>query len=83
MCVSVCLPLRLVITSGVMWRDMNSIWLVKKFYRFCMVAIVGIVSRCSLAIEVHHRKQPTKRKLALIKPLLHCYTQLKQLYISN
>ena len=48
-----------------------------------MVAIVGIVSRCSLTIKVHRRKQPNKRKLALYKPLLHFYSQLKQLYISN
>ena len=29
-CVSVCPPPRLVITSGVMWRDMDPIWLVKQ-----------------------------------------------------
>ena len=29
-CVCVCPPLRLLITSGVMWHDMGSIWLVKQ-----------------------------------------------------
>ena len=45
-------------------------WL-NKFYRFCMAAIVGIISRCGLVIEVCHGKQPNKSKLALFKQLLH------------
>ena len=48
-----------------------------------MAAIVGIVTRRGLRIEVHHRSQPNKSKLALCKPLLHLYSHLKQLYISS
>ena len=48
-----------------------------------MAAIIGIVSRRGLTIEVRCRNQPNKRKLALYKPLLHFYSHLKQLYISN
>ena len=48
-----------------------------------MVAIVGIISRCNLRNEVRCRNQPNKSKLALYKPLLHFYSHLKQLYISN
>ena len=48
-----------------------------------MVAKVGIVSRHGLTIEVHHRHQPNKSKLTLCKPLLHFYSHLKQLYITN
>ena len=40
-----------------------------------MAAIVGIVSRCGLKIEVHRRNQPNKRKLVLYKPLLRLYSQ--------
>ena len=53
------------------------------FYSFCMAAIVGIVSRCGLRIEARRRNQPNKSKLALYKPLLHFYSHLKQLYMSN
>ena len=48
-----------------------------------MAAIVSIISRHSLTIEVRHRKHPNKSKLALYKPLLHYYNHLKQLYISK
>ena len=48
-----------------------------------MAAIVNIDSRHGLRIEAHHRNQPNKSKLALYKPLLHFYSHLKQLYISN
>ena len=48
-----------------------------------MATIVDIVSRRDLIIEVRHRNQPNKSKLALYKPLLHFYSHLKQLYISN
>ena len=47
-----------------------------------MAAIVGITSRRGLRIETH-RNQPNKSKLALYKPLLHFYSYLKQLYMSN
>ena len=48
-----------------------------------MVALVGIVSRCSLTIETCHKNQSNKSKLALYKALLHFYNHLKQLYISK
>ena len=48
-----------------------------------MAAIVGIVSRRGLRIEVRHRNQSNKSKLALYKPLLCLYSHLKQPYISN
>ena len=79
-CVCVCSPLRLVITSGMMWCNIDAIWLVNKFYNFCMAPIVSIISRHGLRIEAHHRNQPNKSKLA---PLLYFYSYLKQLYISN
>ena len=48
-----------------------------------MAAIVGIITRCSLRIEVRRRNQPNRSKLALYKPLLRLYSHLKQPYISN
>ena len=48
-----------------------------------MAAIVGIVSRRGLRIEVCRRNQANKSKLALYKPLLCLYSHLKQPYISN
>ena len=48
-----------------------------------MAAIVNIDSRHGLRIEAHHRNQPNKSRLGLYKPLLHFYSHLKQLYISN
>ena len=48
-----------------------------------MEAIVDIISRRDLRIEAHRGNQPNKSKLALYKPLLHLYSHLKQLYISN
>ena len=57
-------------------------WL-NKYYSFCMAAIVDIVSRRGLRMEVRHRNQPNKSKLALYKPLLRLYSHLKQPYISN
>ena len=81
--VSVCLPPRLVINSGVMWCDMDLIWLVNKFYSFYMAAMISIVSRHGLRIEVHCRNQSNKSKLALYTLLLHFHSHLKQLYISN
>ena len=82
-CVCVSLPPRLVITNGMMRRDMNPIWVVKQVLQLCMAAIVGIISRHGLNIEAHHRKQPNISKLSLYKPLLHFYNHLKQLYLSN
>ena len=49
-----------------------------------MAAIVGIISRRGPRIEERCRNQPNKGKLALYKPLLlHFYSHLEQLYISN
>ena len=79
-CVSMCPPPRLVITSGVIWTPYD--WL-NKYYSFCMAAIVGIVSRCGLRIEARRRNQPNKSKLVLYKPLLRLCSHLKQPYISK
>ena len=56
-CVFVCLLLMLLITSGMIWTPYDSL---KKFYIFHMSTIVGIVSRCGHAIEVHYRNQPNR-----------------------
>ena len=53
------------------------------FYSFYMVAIFSILSRHDFEIKVCHRNQLNKSKLALYKPLLHFYSHLIQLYISN
>ena len=79
-CVSVCPPPRLVITSGMIWISYD--WL-NKYYTFCTAAIVDIVSRRGLRIEAHRRNQSNKSKLALYKPLLRLYSHLKQPYKSN
>ena len=79
-CVCVCPPPRLVITSGVIWNSYD--WL-NKYYSFCMEAMVGISSRRGLRIEVHHINQLNKSKLALYKPLFCLYSHLKQPYINN
>ena len=36
-----------------------------KFYNFNMAVMVGIINKCDLIIEVHHRNQPNKSKLSL------------------
>ena len=71
-CVYVCVspPLRLLITSSMIWTPYD--WL-NKFYSFCVVAIVGIVSRHGLSNE----SQPNKRKLALYKPSILFNSSLK------
>ena len=49
-----------------------------------MAAVVSIISRCGLRIEVHHRNQPTKTKLAALYKLLFQFkSPLKELYVSN
>ena len=50
-CVSVC-ALRPIITSDVIWTPYD--WL-NKFYNFYMAAVVVIISRHDLKIEVLHR----------------------------
>ena len=48
-----------------------------------MVAVVNIISRRGLFIDVHCRSQPNKSKLALYKVLIHINSCLKLLYICN
>ena len=48
-----------------------------------MAAVVSIISRCGLSIDVHHGNQNNKIKLVLFKPLVHFSSCLKWLYISN
>ena len=55
MCVCVCLRPRLLITSGVMWRDIDPIGLVKQALQLYMVTVVVIVNGRGLAIGTHHR----------------------------
>ena len=41
--------------------------------QFNVAAIVGIVSRCGLTIEVCHRSHPNNNKPALYNQLFSCY----------
>ena len=49
-CVCVCPRLRLLITSGVIWRDMNLIRLVNKFYCCYMATVVISLMGVALAL---------------------------------
>ena len=71
MCACVCLSLRLLITSGMMWSDMDPIWLVKQVLQLFMAAVVIIVNRCGLSMILCYRNQVNKCKLVLYKLLLH------------
>ena len=73
--VHVCPPLRLLITSGVMWIPYD--WL-NKLYSFNVAAVVSIISRCGLSTKAHHESQPNKRKLALYKPSIHFNSRARQ-----
>ena len=53
------------------WCDMDPYDWLNKFYRFYLVAVVSIISRCGLRIDVHCRNQCNKSKLALYKLLIH------------
>ena len=69
-CICVCLcvcvhPRRLLITSGVIWLDMDTILLAKQVLQFHIISVVIITSGSGLIIEVHHRNQPNKSKLVL------------------
>ena len=66
LCFCVSAP-RIVITSGMMWRDMDPYDWLKKVYSFNMAAVVNISSRRGLTIEEHHRNQHNKSKLVLCK----------------
>ena len=87
MCVCVCVHHQgfIVIISDTIWHDMKPYDWLNKFYSLWMAAVVCIVNRRCLTIEARCtcRSQPNKIKLALYKPLLHLYSHLKQLYISN
>ena len=52
-----------------------------------MVAVVSIVNRCGLSVDVHHRNQPNKSKLLLYKPLFYfsvcCYVVFSNVWDSN
>ena len=48
-----------------------------------MAAIVGIISRRDLRIEMCHRNQSNNSLPSLYKPLLSLNNYLKQLYIGN
>ena len=52
-CVCVCPPLRLLITSGVMWCDIDPYDWLNKFYGFYMATVVGIGSGCDVSIYAH------------------------------
>ena len=54
LCLFVCvgLPLRQLITSGVIQTSYN--WL-NKFYTFDMTVVIGIISRHGVSIDKHHR----------------------------
>ena len=81
----VCLPLGLLITSGVMWCSV--IWTpydwLNKFYSCYMAILVSIIDGHGLRIDMHHEKYPNKSMLALYKPLIHCNSHYKQLCLSN
>ena len=55
-CVNVCVcpPPRLLITSGVMWCDIDPYDWLNKFYGFYMAAVVDIVSGCDVSMHTHH-----------------------------
>ena len=67
LCVFVSIP-RLSINSGVIHY---------------MTVIIVMVSKCGLRIEVCHRNQPSKGKIALYRPLFSFNSHLKQLCIGN
>ena len=54
LCVNVCLPLRLLITSGIVWRDMDPIRLVKHVLQLYMATVFIIVNGCGLEIGTRH-----------------------------
>ena len=48
-----------------------------KFYKFYVAAVIGIVSRYILSIDVHHENQPNMHKLAQYKSSIHFNSSLK------
>ena len=53
MCFCVYPPLRVLITSGMIWIPYD--WLNKKFYSFCMAFVVDVLRRYGFGSKVHHR----------------------------
>ena len=65
-------------TVGMVWTPYD---FKNKFYSFYVATVVSIISRCGLSIDVHHKNQPNKHKLALYGPLIHFNSSLKWLYM--
>ena len=77
MYVCVCVaPPRLLITSGMVWCDID---LLIKFHGFYIGGVVGIFRGHSLSFHLRRGDYPSKSKLVLYKPLIHCNSCLKQL----
>ena len=56
MCVCMCVSApMLLITSGMIWHDMNHIRLVNKFYSCYYANVVDIINGHGLNIDMHHR----------------------------
>ena len=53
MCVCVCPPPRLLLTSGVMWCDIDPYNWLNKFYDFYVAVVVGISSGRDVSIYMH------------------------------
>ena len=70
-----CRPLRIFITSDVMWIPYD--WL-NKFYSFYVAAVVSIISRRGLSTDAHHENQHNKCKLALYKLSIHFNNRARQ-----
>ena len=64
----VCLPPRLLISSGVILTPYNRL---NKFYNFSLAAVFRIVSECGLSIDEHHTNQPNVSNLVFHKLLLY------------
>ena len=69
-CMLVCPPPRLLISSDVIWTPFD--WS-NKFYGFYMAAVVNINSGRGISIYMCH-----KSKLLLYKPFLHCNSHLRK-----
>ena len=80
MYVCLCWPPRLLITSNAI--EIQRKWL-NNLYSFCVGAVVDIISRYGLNLNVHHRNQRKRNKLAMYSLLLHFNSCLEKLYISN
>ena len=61
-------PLMLLITSGMIWHDIDPYDWLNKLYSFYIAVRVGVVSRHGLTIEACPRNHPDESKLGLCKP---------------